>query len=202
MEKKFLIDYKVMLADDVRVIAGCLVVNLATSYCATYLAGYTWRGMGGKEWRKLPDKIHDILPENYDVYDAMECSALALLLLAGYQNINVETLKRGVIVVTYALTLRAILVAINTLPDASCNCGDGKPKMFGGSCGDLMYSGHQVTYTIAAYFLIPRSLLLPALTLYGLSILGKRKHYTMDVVIASYIGCTLPGVLRSMRCLY
>lgn len=189
-----------MLADDVRVIAGCLVVIFAMSYCATYSTGCTWRKMGGAEWKKLPDKIHDILPETRDTYFVMEFLSLALL-ATGYRNFNIPRLRRGVVVATYAFMLRAIMVTINTLPDASCNCGDGKAKAFGGSCGDLMFSGHQVAYSIAAYFLLPRSLLFPALALHGVSILGKRNHYTMDVVIASYIGCTLPGVLSDMKLL-
>lgn len=190
-----------MFSDDLSVIVGCIVVCLASSYCATYLTGRTWRKMGGKRWKKLPDKIHDVLPKNCAMYVVMEWLAVMLLLVSGYRKMTIETLKH-IVVVTYALVLRSILVTINTLPDASCNCGDGSPKAFGGSCGDLMFSGHQVVYSIAACFLIPRSLLLPALTLHGVSILGKRNHYTMDVVIASYIGCTLPGVLRGMQLLY
>lgn len=191
-----------MFADDLSVIVGCVVVSLAISYGATYMTGRTWRKMGGKEWKKLPDKIHDVLPKNCAMYIVMEWLAVALLLFTGYRKMTIKTLKQIVVVATYALVLRGILVTINTLPDASCNCGDGGPKAFGGSCGDLMFSGHQVVYSIAASFLIPRSLLLPALTLHGVSILGKRNHYTMDVVIASYIGCTLPGVLRGMQLLY
>ena len=187
----------------------------------------------------MRDVVHITFPslatwEKYDIPNVMvavEMGPVLLLLLRHAQARRV--LCRAVLVYAITMACRGALVLSTTLPDSSPRC-HGDPADFcdpptweaverralwilvtaGTSltCGDMMFSGHSVTFVLLAlvctqYLLPPpaahgrggggghtKALRAAALAwnLLGLfMIVATRMHYTIDVLVAVYVTCSL-----------
>lgn len=178
----------------------------------------------------MQDAVHRAFPalagwSAYGIPNAMVAleAGPALALLARHARAR-RVLCRAVLV--YALTMagRAALVLSTTLPDSSPLC-HGDPLHFRDpptwaaveqralwilatagtslTCGDMMFSGHSVTFVLLALvttqYLLPDQKRVAALRAAAVAwnavglfmIIATRMHYTIDVLVAAYVTCSL-----------
>ena len=210
---------------------ACLALSATVT---SYSVSVAWQR---HPFRQPPmrDAVHAAFPAlagwaKYDLPNAMVLlEAGPVLALLGLHARAQRVLCRAALVYALTMACRAALVLSTTLPDSSPLC-HGDPAAFRDpptwaaverralwilvtagtslTCGDMMFSGHSVTFVLLALvctrYLLPaargpdhaRAAALRAAAVAwnaaGLFIIvATRMHYTIDVLVAAYVTCSL-----------
>ena len=155
--------------------------------------------------KPLYDIMHNFLGEfRNDSYNKIFCTgrfALAdtlstvvsnfvIIYLIYYKKIKI--ISDSVFSLAILFLLRSICFSLTTLPTPK-NCK--QPPFYTGGCGDLMFSGHYIWFTIALYIIIKKTkidILLKSffVILFIISIISTlmcKNHYSIDIFISILI---------------
>ena len=145
------------------------------------------------EEKPLYDLGHYYLPD-LDNYHIIPDIILGLYIIAFFYFGNIELLKEISLLMCIMFTFRSILVISTSIPDASGKCEQKKFQI--GYCNDLMFSGHTATITLISLYLMSifpnkRNMLILGNIITYILIIASKNHYTIDVLIGSYVSTTL-----------
>lgn len=137
----------------------------------------------------LKDLGHDILCPHRKLCTVIFNSCYPILSSSiFFRLLQPDRLQLGIHFITLLSMLfitRSVLMVVTTLPDPSGKCkGNIVPWKFDGGCSDLMFSGHTAAFTAVALQCLPVRYALSLSTVNGLCIIGQKRHYTIDVIIA------------------
>ena len=149
--------------------------------------------------KKNPDEkpLHDLghyyLPDLDNFYSVIDV-ILGIYIIAFLYYSNIELLKEMSLLMCIIFIFRSILVISTSLPDPSGVCE--KKKFQIGYCNDLMFSGHTATITLISLYLMSifpnkRNMLILGNIITYILIIASKNHYTIDVLIGSYVSTTL-----------
>lgn len=178
--------------------------------CQLYLYKYIVKNI---TTQPLYDTFHDFLPDiqddnlynilcnkKYGVSNTIVSSFTVINIFHLLTNNYIEILSDSVITVALLFFLRSITFIITLLPPP-IPCTNTPPFLMGG-CGDLLYSGHYVVFTVFFYVFINKirpniicKILALFLLIFSINItLICRKHYSIDIWISfllSYLMCKI-----------
>ena len=119
-----------------------------------------------------------------------------IIYLMYHKNINL--LSKFFYTAAILFLLRSITFSLTTLPTPKhCN----SPPFLGGGCGDLLYSGHYIWFTITMYIILQKTnipyKIIPIMA-YIVSIISTlmcRNHYSVDILISIVLSYLFSSVI-------
>jgi hypothetical protein len=139
----------------------------------------------------LNDIAHNNLPilSNYHLNDVF----IVLLTIYTLYKLESKHIERYSIILSLLFIIRAISFSVTHLPSPNVGCNK---RNIHNTCNDLMFSGHTTLLTVSLMALYYwGSISLSPLVLYYLmtitTIILPRKHYTVDILIASVLSCSI-----------
>ena len=151
----------------------------------------------GKKKNPEENHFHDLghyyLPD-LDDYHIIPDIIVGLYIIAFLYFGNIESIKEMALLMCIIFVFRSILVISTSIPDASGICE--KKKFQIGYCNDLMFSGHTATVTLISLYLMSifpnkRNMLILGNIITYILIIASKNHYTIDVLVGSYVSTTL-----------
>jgi hypothetical protein len=162
------------------------------SFCKNHVYNQSLIYYKDYEERPLYDTLYSIIPYNKYSHIGSEIILTFFMLLFFYliyKNQNAFALINFIILFSIIQIIRGFIFSLTLLPDASNNCTF---SLIGGSCNDLLFSGHigsvlLILLLIFKYNLISskvnKNILLALFILMNIFILSSRNHYSIDLVI-------------------
>jgi hypothetical protein len=160
--------------------------------------------------KRLPDIVHDILPETTNKYISFirEITPLIPLLLLChviYKTKYYKLIHEYVKLFCIIYIVRSIMMVSTTLPDPTLEC---KYSLYGGSCNDLLFSGHISSMFLSILFLcavtqseVLHNSMYTLLIFTILLILSSRRHYTIDIIVSLFVVYSIFLVFYKCDCL-
>ena len=112
---------------------------------------------------------------------------------------NIHLLSKFFYTAAILFLLRSITFSLTTLPSPKyCT---NLPPFLGGGCGDLLYSGHYIWFTITLYIILQKTnipyKIIPIMA-YIVSIISTlmcRNHYSVDILISIVLSYLFSSVI-------
>lgn len=161
----------------------------------------------------LYDTFHSILGEvtnnnlkkllctkRWGLADFLTGGTFTFLIFYLIYNKKIEILSNFVYTSTILMLLRIVTFSLTTLPTPKdCN----PPTFFFGGCGDLLYSGHYIWFTVALYIILKKTPIKIIFKIFFIicyivsiySTLVCRNHYSIDIFIAIILSYLLSSII-------
>lgn len=173
---------------------SCLLAALSVNSIA-----YHYLLQNNVEDIPLNDIVHNNLPHLTNYYLNDIC--VTLLLLYTLFVLDKKHLRKYIIILSLLYSIRAISFSVTQLPSPNIGC---KKRTIHNTCNDLMFSGHTtlLTTSLLALYFWKNIKILPLMLYYLVTIafvILPRKHYTVDIFIASVLSSSIFYNLKDMK---